>query len=90
MTLKSPQKYDHLLTVYNTFFKYYYCYFSSSILYVLQVFSLEDGPGRNVWINLRVPVTVIQTCDKSHNDVDWLKYDLIFLYRLSHLHSLKN
>ncbi|KAE9595449.1 hypothetical protein Lal_00031236 [Lupinus albus] len=43
--------------------------------YEIQVFSIEDGPGRNVWINLRVPITVIRTCDTADNAVDWLNYD---------------
>ncbi|XP_061349831.1 uncharacterized protein LOC133295063 [Gastrolobium bilobum] len=47
--------------------------------YAIQVFSLEDGPGRNVWINLRVPITVIRTCDQPDNTVDWLNYDGIIV-----------
>lgn len=57
------------------FNQFYYVYFSSNILYVLQVFSLEDGPGHNVWSNLGVPITIFRTCDKRNNTVDWLKYD---------------
>ncbi|TKY64007.1 biosynthetic process [Spatholobus suberectus] len=43
--------------------------------YDIQVFSLLDGPGHHVWRNLRVPITVIRTCDKRNNTVDWLNYD---------------
>lgn len=40
----------------------------------MQVFSLKDGQGRNMWRNLRVPITIIQTCHKPDHTVDWLKY----------------
>ncbi|KAK7278299.1 hypothetical protein RJT34_23325 [Clitoria ternatea] len=40
--------------------------------YEIQVFSLSEGPGHNVWKNIRVPTTVIRTCDKPDNTVDWL------------------
>lgn len=61
---------------FSIFFNYlYYVYFSSNIFNVPQVFSLADGPGHNVWRNLRVPVIVLRACDKRNNIVDWLKYD---------------
>ncbi|KAL2336096.1 hypothetical protein Fmac_010542 [Flemingia macrophylla] len=47
--------------------------------YEIQVFSLLDGPGHDVWRNLRVPITVIRTCDKRNNTVDWLNYDGIIV-----------
>ncbi|KAK7274203.1 hypothetical protein RIF29_15283 [Crotalaria pallida] len=50
--------------------------------YGIQVFSLEDGPGHSVWTNLRVPVSVIRTCDKAHNAVDWLNYEGIIVSSL--------
>ncbi|KAH1085667.1 hypothetical protein GLYMA_07G062100v4 [Glycine max] len=50
--------------------------------YEIQVFSLEDGPGHNVWRNLRVPITIIRTCDKRNNTVDWLNYDGIIVSSL--------
>ncbi|KAE9605364.1 hypothetical protein Lal_00024805 [Lupinus albus] len=50
--------------------------------YGIQVFSIEDGPGHNVWINLTIPVTVIQTCSKADNAVDWLNYDGIIVSSL--------
>ncbi|MED6112412.1 hypothetical protein PIB30_061490 [Stylosanthes scabra] len=50
--------------------------------YEIQVFSLKDGPARFAWINLRVPVTVIRTCDKSYNAVDWLNFDGIIVSSL--------
>ncbi|KAL5062353.1 hypothetical protein RYX36_024090 [Vicia faba] len=50
--------------------------------YRIQVFSLKDGPGRNVWRNLRVPVTIIQTCHKPDHTVDWLNYDGIIVSSL--------
>ncbi|OIW02014.1 hypothetical protein TanjilG_11607 [Lupinus angustifolius] len=50
--------------------------------YGIQVFSIEDGPVRNVWISLKVPVTVIQTCGKADGAVDWLNYDGIIVSSL--------
>lgn len=50
--------------------------------YTIQVFSLEDGPVRDVWINLGVPTTVIKTCDKLENTVDWLSYDGVIVNSL--------
>ncbi|KAL5160889.1 hypothetical protein HKD37_07G018293 [Glycine soja] len=50
--------------------------------YEIQVFSLEDGPGHNVWRNLRVPISIIRTCDKRNNTVDWLNYDGIIVSSL--------
>ncbi|MED6133322.1 hypothetical protein PIB30_027355 [Stylosanthes scabra] len=50
--------------------------------YEIQVFSLKDGPARFAWINLRVPVTVIRTCDKSYNAVDWLNFNGIIVSSL--------
>ncbi|XP_027334148.1 uncharacterized protein LOC113848922 isoform X2 [Abrus precatorius] len=50
--------------------------------YDIQVFSLEDGPGHNVWKKLRVPITFIQTCNKPDNTVDWLNYDGIVVSSL--------
>lgn len=64
------------LTSFSTFiFNQFYVYFSPGTLYVLQVFSLEDGPGHNVWRKLGVPISIVRTCDKRNNTVDWLKYD---------------
>jgi 3-deoxy-D-manno-octulosonate 8-phosphate phosphatase KdsC-like HAD superfamily phosphatase len=58
------------------FLIFFNCYFSSSNnLYLLQVFSLEDGPGRKMWRNLRVPITIIHNRNKPDKTVDWLKYD---------------
>ncbi|KAG5100862.1 hypothetical protein JHK82_045914 [Glycine max] len=50
--------------------------------YEIQVFSLADGPGHNVWRNLRVPVIVLRACDKRNNIVDWLNYDGIIVSSL--------
>lgn len=50
--------------------------------YTIQVFSLKDGPGRNMWRNLRVPITIIQTCHKPDHTVDWLNYDGIIVSSL--------
>ncbi|KAI4328856.1 hypothetical protein L6164_021179 [Bauhinia variegata] len=50
--------------------------------YEIQVISLEDGPVRRIWTNLGVPVSVIQTCDKRENTVDWLNYDGIIVNSL--------
>lgn len=50
--------------------------------YDIQVFSPEDGPGRNMWRNLRVPITIIKTRDKTDYTVDWLNYDGIIVSSL--------
>ncbi|KAF7826114.1 Glycosyl transferase [Senna tora] len=50
--------------------------------YTIQVFSLKNGPVHDAWINLGVSVTVIQTCDKLENIVDWLNYDGIIMNSL--------
>lgn len=41
---------------------------------ILQVYSLEDGPVHDVWGNLGVPVSIVQTCDEADVIIDWLKY----------------
>ncbi|KAG7990513.1 hypothetical protein I3843_02G029600 [Carya illinoinensis] len=43
--------------------------------YEVQVFSLENGPVREIWRKIGIPVTIIQTCDKTEIGVDWLIYD---------------
>lgn len=45
-----------------------------AFLMILQVFSLEDGPVREIWRKIGIPVTIIQTCVKTPIFVDWLKY----------------
>ncbi|XP_047153515.1 uncharacterized protein LOC124825022 [Vigna umbellata] len=50
--------------------------------YEIQVFSLEDGPGHNVWRKLGVPISIVRTCDKRNNTVDWLNYDGIIVSSL--------
>ncbi|XP_024932638.3 uncharacterized protein LOC107423728 [Ziziphus jujuba] len=50
--------------------------------YVIQVYSLEDGPVLNVWRNLGLPVSIVQTCDRAENIVDWLNYDGILVNSL--------
>lgn len=45
-----------------------------SFLIILQVHSLEGGPVREIWRKVGIPVTIIQTCDKTEIVVDWLKY----------------
>ncbi|KAK9279941.1 hypothetical protein L1049_013625 [Liquidambar formosana] len=55
--------------------------FPPSFLY-LQVYSLEDGPVRAVWENIRVPVTIIQTSANMEIAVDWLNYDGILVNSL--------
>ncbi|WJX86891.1 hypothetical protein P8452_69140 [Trifolium repens] len=50
--------------------------------YGIQVFSLEDGPGRNMWRNLRVPITIIHNRNKPDKTVDWLNYDGIIVSSL--------
>ncbi|CAJ1950280.1 unnamed protein product [Sphenostylis stenocarpa] len=50
--------------------------------YEIQVFSLEDGPGHNMWRNLGVPISIFRTCDKRNNTVDWLNYDGIIVSSL--------
>lgn len=50
--------------------------------YAIQVYSLEDGPVRAVWGNLRIPVTLIQTNASMGINVDWLNYDGILVNSL--------
>ncbi|KAF3456540.1 hypothetical protein FNV43_RR01193 [Rhamnella rubrinervis] len=50
--------------------------------YVIQVYSLEDGPVHNVWRYLGVPVSIVQTCDEADITVDWLNYDGILVNSL--------
>ncbi|KAE8708023.1 rRNA-processing protein FCF1-like protein [Hibiscus syriacus] len=49
--------------------------------YELQVYSLEDGPVRNVWQSIRVPVTVLEV-GPNKIAVDWLNYDGILVSSL--------
>ncbi|KAE8685128.1 putative UDP-rhamnose:rhamnosyltransferase 1-like isoform 1 [Hibiscus syriacus] len=49
--------------------------------YELQVYSLEDGPVRNVWQSIRVPVTVLEV-GPNGTAVDWLNYDGILVSSL--------
>ncbi|KAF5464390.1 hypothetical protein F2P56_014467 [Juglans regia] len=47
--------------------------------YKIQVFSLEDGPVREIWRKIGIPITIIQTCVKMPIVVDWLNYDGILV-----------
>ncbi|KAL0538154.1 hypothetical protein IC582_027155 [Cucumis melo] len=50
--------------------------------YVFQVYSLQGGPANDVWRQMGVPVTIIQTCDETEVMVDWLNYDGILMHSL--------
>lgn len=39
----------------------------------VQVYSLEDGPARDVWKNLGFPVNIMQSIDTTDIGIDWLK-----------------
>lgn len=52
-------------------------------LFALQVYSLQGGPANDVWRQMGVPVTLIQTCDETDVMVDWLKY-----VNVTYLHTL--
>uniref|UniRef100_A0A2N9FE30 Uncharacterized protein n=1 Tax=Fagus sylvatica TaxID=28930 RepID=A0A2N9FE30_FAGSY len=47
--------------------------------YEIQAYSLEDGPVHDVWRRIGIPVTIIQTCEKTEIVVDWLNYDGILV-----------
>ncbi|KAG7994590.1 hypothetical protein I3843_01G065500 [Carya illinoinensis] len=47
--------------------------------YKIQVFSLEDGPVREIWRKIGIPITIIQTCVNTPSFVDWLNYDGILV-----------
>ncbi|XVF73098.1 hypothetical protein PTKIN_Ptkin12aG0173900 [Pterospermum kingtungense] len=49
--------------------------------YEVQVYSLEDGPVRNVWQSIGVPVTALKV-DSNEIGVDWLNYDGILVSSL--------
>lgn len=42
--------------------------------FLMQVYSLEDGPAYEVWKNIGVPITIVQSSHKMGNFVNWLKY----------------
>ncbi|XP_023514303.1 uncharacterized protein LOC111778610 isoform X2 [Cucurbita pepo subsp. pepo] len=50
--------------------------------YVFQVYSLQGGPVSDIWRQMGVPVTLIQTCDETEVMVDWLNYDGILMHSL--------
>ncbi|XP_030548052.1 uncharacterized protein LOC115753546 [Rhodamnia argentea] len=50
--------------------------------YEFQVFSLEDGPVRDVWKSLGASITIIQNCDKADFFVDWLNFNGIIINSL--------
>lgn len=50
--------------------------------YAIQVYSMEDGPVHDVWRNMGVPVTLIQSAHNEEVFVDWLNYDGILVNSL--------
>lgn len=50
--------------------------------YEFQVFSLEDGPVRDVWKSLGASITIIQNRDKADFFVDWLNFNGIIINSL--------
>lgn len=54
----------------------------------MQVYSIEDGPVHDVWRNMGIPVTLIQSAHNEENFVDWLKYAVSFLRFLMILFSV--
>ncbi|CAK9180093.1 unnamed protein product [Ilex paraguariensis] len=46
--------------------------------YEIEVYSLEDGPVRTVWKNLKLTVNIIETIENRTMTVDWLKYVWMF------------
>ncbi|KAI4364708.1 hypothetical protein MLD38_020764 [Melastoma candidum] len=47
--------------------------------YEIQVFSLDVGPVHDVWKNLDIPVSLIESCDKTVVHVDWLSFSGIIV-----------
>lgn len=41
---------------------------------------MEDGPVHDVWRNMGVPVTLIQSAHNEEIFVDWLKYAVLFFH----------
>lgn len=50
--------------------------------YAIQVYSLEDGRAHEVWRNIGVPVTILQTGQEMASFVNWLNYDGILVNSL--------
>ncbi|KAJ8900578.1 hypothetical protein K2173_025355 [Erythroxylum novogranatense] len=50
--------------------------------YEIQVYSETDGPVRNVWKNIGVPVTISQISNKLETAVDWLNFEGILVFSL--------
>ncbi|XP_031393102.1 uncharacterized protein LOC116204888 isoform X2 [Punica granatum] len=50
--------------------------------YEIQVYSLKGGPAYDVWNNLGVPVTIIQSVDTKNIGIDWLNFDGIVVNSL--------
>ncbi|GAV75395.1 Glycos_transf_1 domain-containing protein [Cephalotus follicularis] len=50
--------------------------------YEIQIYSFEDGPVHEVWKNMGIPVTIVQTSHKMEIVVDWLNYDGIIVNSL--------
>ncbi|KAK0580815.1 hypothetical protein LWI29_006556 [Acer saccharum] len=47
--------------------------------YAIKVYSLEDGPAREVWENIEAPVIIVQTSIEMGTSVNWLNYDGILV-----------
>ncbi|KAL5792306.1 hypothetical protein ACOSP7_000900 [Xanthoceras sorbifolium] len=47
--------------------------------YAIKVYSLADGPAREVWETIEVSVTIVQSSLKMGTSINWLNYDGILV-----------
>ncbi|KFK30705.1 hypothetical protein AALP_AA6G017100 [Arabis alpina] len=50
--------------------------------YMIEVYSLEDGPVHGIWQKLGVPVTILDSNHSSSCVIDWLSYDGVIVNSL--------
>ncbi|XP_074272892.1 uncharacterized protein LOC141596590 [Silene latifolia] len=52
--------------------------------YSIEIFANEDGPSHAVWLQMGIPVTLVELRDNSRtqNNTDWLNYDGILVNSL--------
>ncbi|KAH9616859.1 hypothetical protein KSS87_006739 [Heliosperma pusillum] len=52
--------------------------------YSIEIFANEDGPSHAVWLQMEIPVTLVELKDhcQTQNTVDWLNYDGILVNSL--------
>ncbi|XP_058100831.1 FACT complex subunit SPT16-like [Magnolia sinica] len=60
-------------------FLYHHVGFGS---YVVQVYSLKDGPAHAVWRNIGLFATILAISNKSEIAIDWLNYDGVLVNSL--------